>query len=358
VGRRAARVVDWVASRWRSTWHIGLAPRSPAALVFAVACVAIATLVRKGLGLISPDSAVFAPYYSATLVAALVGGAEAGVLSAAVGGLVGDWLFVPPSWGIEALRLEQVVSLILYGTSSVVIIWAAQSYRGLLPRLRAEEATRQLLNIELVHRIKNILAGVQAIVGQSLRNQDDLLETVSGRLAALGATNDLLVRSEWQSAPLREILLQEFVPYGLARFQLHGDDVECAHAIAVPVALMIHELTTNSVKYGALSSPFGQVALTWSLAAGQLSLVWVESGGPKPRALAREGFGTRLLRSGARQFNGSVDRQFEPSGMRCEIALTMPEQRKQSTVEAARLASRNRGKELVSPAEPNAAGSS
>ena len=336
MGRRLARIVGWVASRWRSTWRIGLAPRSPTALLFAVACVGVATLVRKGLGLISPDSAVFAPYYSATLVAALVGGAEAGMLAAVAGGVAAYWLFVPPNWGIEALRLEQVVSLVLYGTSSVIIIWAAQSYRGLLQRLRAEEATRQLLNLELVHRIKNILAGVQAIVGQTLRNQDDLLETVSGRLAALGATNDLLVRSEWQSAPLREILLQEFAPYGLARLQLHGDDVECPHAIAVPVALMIHELTTNAVKYGALSSPFGQVALTWSLVAGRLCFEWVESGGPKPIVPTREGFGSRLVRSGARQFNGSVDRQFEPSGMRCRIALTMPAQPKQRAPAAAR----------------------
>ena len=127
------------------------------------------------------------------------------MLAAGLGGLAACWLFVPQNWSVASFRLEELVSLVLYGASSVVIIAAAQSYRGLLQRLRSEEATRQLLNLELVHRIKNVLAGVQAIVGQALRNQDDLLETVSGRLAALGATNDLLVRSEWQSAPLREI---------------------------------------------------------------------------------------------------------------------------------------------------------
>jgi two-component sensor histidine kinase len=296
-------------------------------MAFAAGCVVIATLLRIGLGLISPDSAIFAPYYSATLVAALVGGAEAGLVASGLGALAAFSLFVPEQWSVASFRVEQIVSLILYGMSSAVIIWAAQSYRSLLQRLRAEEATRQLLNLELVHRIKNILAGVQAIVGQALRNQDELLEKVSARLAALGATNDLLVASEWQSAPLREILAQEFAPYGPARFRLHGEDIECPYAIAVVLAMMIHELTTNAVKYGALSRPHGQVAIAWSLALGRLAIDWVESGAPTPLQPMREGFGTKLLRSGARQFNGSVDRRFEADGLRCMISLSMPDER-------------------------------
>ena len=255
------------------------------------------------------------------------------MLAAGLGGVVAYWFFVPPNWSTASFRLEQFVSLILYGTSSVVIIWAAQSYRGLLERLRSEEATRQLLNLELVHRIKNILAGVQGIIGQALRNQEDLLETVSGRLAALGATNNLLINSEWQSAPLREILLQEIAPYGPMRVQLLGDDVECPYELAVLLALMIHELTTNAVKYGALSSPYGQVAVAWSLVSGRLTLEWTESGGPKPSPPTREGFGTKLLRSGVRQLHGSVDRRFEASGLQCRIELTMPQKQKRKAVE-------------------------
>ena len=351
MGRRVTRILGWITSRWHAAWRMGLAPRSPTALFFAVACVAAASMVRIGLGIISPDSAVFAPYYSATLVAALVGGAEAGTLAAGLGGIAAYWLFVPPHWGLASFRLEQLVSLILYGTSSVVIIWAAQSYRGLLQRLRSEEATRQLLNLELVHRIRNILAGVQAVVGQALRNQDELLETVSGRLAALGATNDLLVRSEWQSAPLREILAQEFAPYGPARFRLHGDDVECPYAIAVLLALMIHELTTNAVKYGALSLPSGQVDVAWTLVSRRLTLEWVEHGGPKPKAPTREGFGTKLLRSGVQQFQGAVERHFEPGGLWCRISLTIPEVQKQKAPESAYRPARIRREIPVSSAE-------
>jgi two-component sensor histidine kinase len=320
-------VLIWTSNRWRSIWYFGLRARSAPALMFAVACVGVATAIRVGLGLISPDSAVFAPYYSATLVSALVGGAEAGALAAGLGGVAAYCLFVPADWAIAAFRLEHLVSLVLYGTSSVVIIWAAESYRGLLQRLRREQDMRQLLNLELVHRIKNILAGVQSIVSRSLRDQGDLLETVSARLAALGATNDLLVKSEWQSASLREILEHEFSPYGLSRFQLRGDDVDCPYAIAVLLAL-----TTNAVKYGALSTSSGRIDISWSNIAGQLAVEWIESGGPPPATPTHEGFGSKLLRSGVKRFQGSVDCRFEPAGLRCRFSVTLPGETKREAV--------------------------
>ena len=311
----------WATNRWHSIWHLGLTPRSGGCIAFAIVCVGIATALRIGLGRISPDSALFAPYYSATLVAALVGGAESGTLAAALGAVAVYCLFVPEDWGLAPFRLEQLVSLVLYGTSSVVIIWAAQSYRGLLQRLRANEAARELLNRELVHRIKNILANVQGIVGQTLVDQKILRNAINARITALAATNDLFVKSNWHSASLREILIQEFAPYGLFRFHLHGSDVECPSALAVFLALVFHELTTNAVKYGALSSPEGRIDIAWTDVSGQLTLEWVESCGPEPTVPTREGFGTTLLRSGARQFQGAVDYHFERTGLRCRLSL-------------------------------------
>ena len=315
------RATGWL----RSLWNVGLTPRSGAALIFAFACVGIATAVRVGLGLISPDSAVFAPYYSATLVAALVGGAESGTLATGLGAVAAYYLFVPPEWGLASFRLEQLVSLVLYGTSSIVIIWAAQSYRGLLQRLRASEATRELLNRELMHRIKNILANVQGIIGQALVDQKTLRNAINARITALAATNELLVRSGWQEASLREILIHEFAPYGLSRFQLRGDDVCCPSALAVFLALVVHELTTNAVKYGALSSPDGRIDIAWTNVSGQLTLEWIESCGPEPTVPTREGFGTTLLRSGALQFQGNVECRFERTGLRCRLSLFVPQ---------------------------------
>ena len=346
-------MMSWVTNRWRSIWHLGLTPRSGAALFFAVGCVGIATVVRIGLGRISPDSAVFAPYYSATLVAALVGGAESGTLAAGLGALLAYYLFVPPDWSLAAFRLEQLVSLVLYATSSVVIIWAAQSYRGLLQRLRATEAARELLNRELVHRIKNILANVQGIVGQTLVDQKTLRNAINARITALAATNDLLVRSNWLSASLRDILLQEFTPYGLSRFHLQGCDVDCPSALAVFLALVVHELTTNAIKYGALSSPDGRIDIAWTYVSGQLTLEWVESGGPEPRAPTREGFGTKLLRSGARQFGGIVDCRFERSGLRCQLSLFVAKNQEREVVDLAPQSPSSRTETLLPSATAN-----
>jgi two-component sensor histidine kinase len=328
-------MLGWATNRWHSIWHVGLTPRSGGALFFAFSCVGIATALRIGLGRISPDSAVFASYYSATLVAALVGGAESGTLAAGLGAFAAYFLFVPEDWNLAPFRLEQLVSLVLYGSSSVVIIWAAQSYRGLLQRLRANEATRELLNLELMHRIKNILANVQGIVGQSLVDQKVLRNAINARITALGATNELLVKTEWQSASLREILIHEFTPFGLARFHLHGSDIDCPAALAVFLALVVHELTTNAVKYGALSSPDGQINIEWTDVSGQLTLEWVESGGPEPTPPTREGFGTSLLRSGARQFQGTIDSRFERTGLRCRLSLFVSKYPEQNIVEVA-----------------------
>lgn len=319
------RVLSLGLDHWGKLWRIGLRPRSPAALGFAIVCVAGAAAVRVGLGLISPDSAVFASFYSATLVAALVGGAAAGGLAAGLGAIVAYALFVPPEWSLPGFELSQVVSSILYVASSVVIIWAAESYRTLLARLRDEENARQLLNRELTHRIKNTLASVQAIVNQSLSDLPDVRKKINDRIAALGTTNDMLINSDCQGASLRQILSAELAPYGGSRFRLAGRDVVCPSSLASLLNLVFHELATNAAKHGALSGPEGRIAVSWTAVEGRLHLDWIESGGPRLTPPTRRGFGTKLLRCAAQQFNGSVDMQFEPTGLRCNLSLALPD---------------------------------
>ena len=317
------RGLDW----WQSIWGLGLRSGSWSAWAFALGCVAIATLVREGLGLVGPDSALFASYYAATLVAALVAGAAAGTVAAIAGGLVALWLFVPPDWVAAPFVKEQVVGVLTFSISSLVIIWAAESYRGVLFRLREEEGTRRLLNHELDHRIKNILASVQAIVHETLREQPESRDRIGARIAALGATNDLLMRSEWSGASLRKILTGEFAPYGLTRFALDGEDVECPAGAAISLALIVHELTTNASKYGALSRPGGCVDVSWRCQGDRLRLDWIERGGPPSQPPTRSGFGTKLLRRSVRQFDGTVDIQYPPTGLELRLSLRLPRKR-------------------------------
>ena len=309
---------------WRELWRHGLQPGSLGSMLFALVCVVIATIVRIALGELSAASTVFASYYSATLVAALVGGVPAGILAAFSGAVAGFWLFVPPDWRSHVFDQDQLVSALLFAGSSWVIIWAAKSYRDLLWRLREEQDRRQLLNHELAHRIKNIFSIMQAVASQTLRDQPTALGKLNNRITALATTNDLLINSEWGGAHLREILAGEFAPYDPARFALSGENFECPSEIATVLALIFHELTTNAAKYGALSTPLGRVTLSWLKRSDRIDFDWVESGGPPPVAPRREGFGTTLLRKGLRQFDGAVEMNFVPSGLHCKLSLALP----------------------------------
>lgn len=320
---------------WRELWHGGLQPGSVASLAFALTCVAIATIVRIALGEVSSASAVFAPYYSATLVAALVGGWLAGSVAAAAGALAALWLFVPPDWTSHAFDREWIASYVLFAASSVVIVWAAKSYRALLWRLREEQERRQLLNHELAHRIRNTLAVVQSVIGQTLPDQPAALGKLNARIAALAATNDLLIKSEWRGAFLKEILAGEFAPYDTARFTLRGEDFACRSEVATMLALIFHELITNAAKYGALSTPRGRITLCWAKHGDRIDFEWIESGGPQPATPRREGFGTRLLRKGLRQFDGSVQMAFAPGGLRCRMSLSLPSPPLDETIDLA-----------------------
>jgi two-component sensor histidine kinase len=338
-------MVKLAFARWRELWRGGLRPGSLSSVLFAVICVGVATLVRSALGELDIHSALggtanasaagsaFASYYSATLVAALVGGVPAGILAAVSGALAGFWLFVPPDWQSHVFDWDQMVSALLFAVSSAVIIWAAKSYRDLLARLREEQDRRQLLNHELAHRIKNTLAIVQAVARQTLRDQPATLGKLNNRIAALAATNDLLIKSEWGGAFLKEILASEFAPYDPARFALNGEDFKCPSEIATVLALIFHELTTNAAKYGALSAPHGYVTLSWMRHHDRVDLDWIESGGPAPAAARREGFGTTLLHKGLRQFDGAVEMTFAPGGLRCKLSLSLPWPQQEETID-------------------------
>ncbi len=321
--------------RWRELWHRGLQPGSLSALLFALTCVAIATIVRIALGEISSATTVFASYYAATLVAALVGGMAAGILAAFSGAIAAFWLFVPPDWKSHTFDQEQLVSALLFAGSSWIVVWAADSYRTLLWQLRKEQEQRALLNRELAHRIKNTLSIVQSVVAQTLRDQPGALGKLNQRIAALAATNDLLIKSEWRGAHLKEILAGEFAPYDPAQFAVDGEDFECPSDVATVLALIVHELTTNAAKYGALYTSRGRVRLSWVRRGVRVDFDWIESGGPPPGASRRDGFGTTLLRKGLRQFDGSVEMAFAAGGLRCRISLSLPCPRADETIDLA-----------------------
>jgi two-component sensor histidine kinase len=192
----------------------------------------------------------------------------------------------------------------------------------------AAERLQRLILEELHHRVKNMLATVMAITSQSLQNAIDVQhgrKSIADRLIALGRAYDLLLQSNWLSAPLPAIVQASIEPFETTdnkRFVVLGTDIKVGPAAVLALAMALNELCTNAVKYGALSDLKGRVEITSILdeKAQRFKLVWQEKGGPVVQAPTRHSFGTRLIESSlARLLHGDARLRFEPSGVICEF---------------------------------------
>lgn len=190
----------------------------------------------------------------------------------------------------------------------------------------AEHAQRILVN-ELSHRVKNTLAVVQAMATQSFSTGRPVAESLpvfESRLRALAGAHDLLVTTAWEDVVLRGVIETTVAPHdpGHARIVVSGPPLMLASAPAVAIAMAVHELLTNAAKYGALSTPFGQVDLSWrfDVATQCVRITWKESGGPAVAPPASRGFGIRFIeRVLASQAGGAATVSFERDGVRCSF---------------------------------------
>ncbi|WP_152997904.1 sensor histidine kinase [Sphingomonas sp. HT-1] len=195
-------------------------------------------------------------------------------------------------------------------------------------RRRTNEHLRLVVN-ELNHRVKNTLAMVQAIAMRTFRAAPDMAaaqEQFAARIVALAQANDLLTGERWAGASLHDAITQAVRPHqlGEARCRISGPDVRISPKTALAVALAMHELATNAVKYGAWSNESGKVAIGWRIEEGVLDLTWQESDGPPVVTPRRRGFGSRLIERGlAKELGGSVTLYFDPAGLRCTIAASL-----------------------------------
>lgn len=194
---------------------------------------------------------------------------------------------------------------------------------------KAAEQRQLLWMAELNHRVKNLFAGVQAIVMNTLRSKPEA-DVLLGRIAALAQAHSSLSAREWRGAELREVIDGVLAAHvdGSRRAVLDGPSVLLPANLAQNLAIVLHELTTNAAKYGALSAPDGRIEVRWSVLASpaRLRLSWAETGGPPVAPPGRRGFGTDLIeRSLSFEFDAKVDMQFEQRGLRCEIELPLPQ---------------------------------
>lgn len=190
---------------------------------------------------------------------------------------------------------------------------------------RAEQH-RTMLTHELSHRVKNLLATVQAVASQTFRSGTDIkasVATFNDRLTAMAKAQDLLVADRADAATVMDALSSStsvFEAEPGTRFKLSGPTVPLRSAAAMSLAMAAHELCTNAVKYGALSAPHGNVEVRWSVTDDRFQLEWIEHGGPPATPPKRQGFGSRMIeRVLTGELGGGAQMQYGPLGFRCTV---------------------------------------
>jgi len=194
-------------------------------------------------------------------------------------------------------------------------------------RVRAERH-RQLMANELDHRVKNNLAAVLALADQTRRaatSVEHFTQTFDGRIRALARAHEALAATRWRGVDLHDVVRIATQPYVLDRDRVicSGESLPLPSRASGPLTLAVHELTTNAVKYGALSTPSGRIEFTSSRGEDDtLRLEWRETGGPTPAGPLRNGVGTSLVRGFIEhELHGTIDMDLTPDGLLCRMTI-------------------------------------
>jgi two-component system CheB/CheR fusion protein len=209
-----------------------------------------------------------------------------------------------------------------------VVVGASKIARDITDRRQSERIKEFLLN-EIKHRVKNTLSTVQAMAVQTFRKAPpDERSAFVARLHALSQAHDVLTQRDWGNVDLGEMATRALGPFTDSRKErvsISGVDAELGPNRALLVAMVLHELGTNAVKYGALSNDTGSVDLLWSVAerdcGKSLTLRWTEAGGPPVTPPVHRGFGSRMIEHAIRGEQGSTEFAFTPEGLACTIEM-------------------------------------
>jgi len=310
--------------RWIPPWLTGV-------LVGTALC-ALSVGIRTVLQMVWPTVVPFGFLFPMILLATLIGRLLGGLTTFALGGLV-IWYIIRPDLQSAGLGgFESYAILILYLIAGGTMLLIAEAYRRAQDALHREQTLRaeaeterqRLLAQELSHRIKNMLATVQAIAAQTLDGagvDSKARRAFQDRLIALASAHDLLTEANWTAVPLDQLVTGATAAFDNGgRIKIDGPALPLSPRQAIALSLALHELATNALKYGALSSNAGEVDIAWQQDGEAFRLGWSERGGPPVTPPQRTGFGTRMLqRNLAAELRGTVNLDYAPEGLRCEI---------------------------------------
>jgi len=310
-----------------------------------IAIFAIAALARMALSAWLQNSTPFLTFFAAVLLTSLMAGTGPGFLVVAASFLF-SWYYYLPGPGWFPITSGTIVALASFTVFSLLIVAVVQllnrKVEGLLDERARNEALLQdsalgelqleQLNVELRHRLKNTFAVIAGLISQSARytrEVDTFAAVLAGRLSAMGNAMDLVATRSFVGASLKELIaeiLKPLVPPGSRRFEMHGPDTIIPGDVASALALTLHELGTNAIKYGAWSNERGTVSVSWKLAPldnddFRFELLWSERGGPAVTVPERRGLGTTLIDSGFP--TAQVERAFTEDGVQCRIVAVL-----------------------------------
>jgi two-component sensor histidine kinase len=310
----AVRVLEW-SSRLRQHAAFGYA--------MAFVLVGLAT----GLEWLAQDQYAGAPFltiYPAVMLTTFVGGLGAGLLSAVLAG-ASEWgLFIPIlRWGaLASYAIDATVCVLLI----VLINRSTDLLLASIDRAKEEKQRQYLVATELHHRIQNLFAVIQAVIQFSLPREgpvDSALikQRLMDRLQSMSVANRAITDSLGGGVRLSDLVAAEVSGFE-QRFDLAGAaDVALAPQMTQNLSLVLHELLTNALKYGALSVPHGRIRLERRWASPQLTLTWQERGGPPASEPATVGFGSHILGRFARSFCQDVDLRYGQDGLYYQITI-------------------------------------
>ena len=186
---------------------------------------------------------------------------------------------------------------------------------------------------ELDHRVKNVLATVQAVAARTMQTSSSVehfVAALDGRIRSMGSTHELLSHRRWAGIPLAVLVQRELAPYTTgSNTDITGPEVMLSAEAGQTIATVLHELVTNAAKYGALSDPAGRVSIRWRLplngsASDRLIFTWQETGGPLVVPPSKSGYGVDVVRSVIPyELGGTVDHVFAPEGVRCQLGIPL-----------------------------------
>jgi len=194
------------------------------------------------------------------------------------------------------------------------------------------EQQQTIMMSELDHRVKNNIAAVISLVGlsrQGAQSIDEFTKTLNGRLHALAIAHSTLAKSHWNGAWMRDILLLTLQPYMVSpveRIRFQGPDIELPGTLARPMCMVIHELATNAVKYGSLSTEEGSILITTESSSDRESakIFWIETGGPTISTEIEVGTGTSLLQGLVEhEMHGNIEMNYSVDGLICQIEIPL-----------------------------------